>query len=109
MQLRIKGKKERAKALLDLVSNTSRCRMQQLVAYFGESSTQTCGICDACVKANQHKLENRIKALLTKPLLPALVADALPEVPKQQVASVIKAMLNRGDIITDDKGRLALP
>ena len=109
LQLRIKGKQERAKALLALVSNTSRCRMQQLVAYFGESSTQTCGICDSCVKAHQLKLENRIKALLTKPLLPALVADALPEVPKQQVASVIKAMLNRGDIITDDKGRLALP
>ena len=39
---------ERLKAVIEYASGKDKCRSQQLIEYFGETNTQTCGICDVC-------------------------------------------------------------
>ena len=46
----------RLQALLDFLSNSMQCRSQQLLAYFGETNSQRCGICDVCT----HKQKSNI-------------------------------------------------
>ena len=36
-------------------SNDDICRSRQLLAYFGETETQDCGICDICSRNNPSK------------------------------------------------------
>ena len=40
---------EKASAFLRYLKNVENCRSQQLAAYFGEQSSQKCGICDVCL------------------------------------------------------------
>jgi len=42
------AKQNRLRALLGFVHNTSSCREQQLLQYFGEQSSTPCGHCDVC-------------------------------------------------------------
>ncbi len=37
-------------AMLAYIDNNKRCRSQQLLAYFGESSKENCGKCDVCLR-----------------------------------------------------------
>jgi ATP-dependent DNA helicase RecQ len=45
----------RLRASLDYLGNTSDCRTRQLLAYFGETDYQNCGVCDVCVLARQQE------------------------------------------------------
>ncbi len=47
-------KTENLDHMLDYVNNRSVCRSKQLLAYFGETTKENCGICDICL-ANQGK------------------------------------------------------
>jgi len=44
---------KRVKALIDYVTNETKCRSQMLLEYFGEEKEQRCGICDYCLKRNK--------------------------------------------------------
>lgn len=47
-------------ALLDFIENSSICRSEQLLTYFGEHDLTECGICDVCIsKKNQKKKKNK--------------------------------------------------
>ncbi|MDH5397257.1 MAG: RecQ family ATP-dependent DNA helicase [Cyclobacteriaceae bacterium] len=46
---REKTEKLKAKAIIDYIENTHRCRSQILLEYFGEVNYTTCGICDTCI------------------------------------------------------------
>ncbi|WP_047789028.1 RecQ family ATP-dependent DNA helicase [Tenacibaculum mesophilum] len=46
----IKQKKQKNRDLLQFVENNSVCRSVQLLSYFGEHSSQSCGICDVCLQ-----------------------------------------------------------
>ena len=49
---------ERMISVTDYVTNSSKCRSQLLLAYFGEEEPQRCGICDACLERNKLELSN---------------------------------------------------
>jgi ATP-dependent DNA helicase RecQ len=44
---------ERVKAFISYAESHHRCRSQLLVAYFGETNTQRCGVCDYCLERNK--------------------------------------------------------
>lgn len=43
-----KAKKEKIDAVLNYVENDSKCRQQQLLEYFGETTVKACGKCSVC-------------------------------------------------------------
>ncbi|AVR46461.1 RecQ family ATP-dependent DNA helicase [Christiangramia fulva] len=43
------SKKEKIEAVLKYVANDTKCRQQQLLEYFGETSIRPCGKCSVCV------------------------------------------------------------
>lgn len=65
---------ERARAFLNYAEARHRCRSQMLVAYFGESDTTRCGVCDYCLERNKadvsdmefEEIYQSIKKLLQK-------------------------------------------
>lgn len=65
-------------AVISYIEDTSVCRSQQLLAYFGETGSARCGACDVCEALNSlgisnlefDRIQNDVKALLKKePLL----------------------------------------
>ncbi len=51
---RMEHELSKVKAIVDYVENDQRCRSQILLDYFGEVSYQNCGICDTCLKQQEH-------------------------------------------------------
>ena len=47
--------KSHAKGMLDYLDDVSTCRSQLLCAYFGESDTVSCGVCDTCTDRSLRK------------------------------------------------------
>ncbi len=52
-------KKKQVNAMLQYVANSDKCRSLQLVNYFGESNTETCGNCSVCkvARSTLHKTD----------------------------------------------------
>ncbi len=48
-------KLDKAKAVIKYMTNTKQCRSRLLLSYFNEYATETCGICDICLKTNADK------------------------------------------------------
>ena len=48
--------KEKVDALLDYTRSKVRCRSQILLAYFGETDSNRCGICDICLEKNKMEI-----------------------------------------------------
>ena len=58
-----KLKQQHVKAMLDYVENESVCKSMQLLAYFGEKNTETCGICSVCINFKKHKKPQDLKSI----------------------------------------------
>lgn len=63
---RKKDAEERAKAIINFVSNNEECRSVQLLRYFNEHKPKPCGMCDVCLSKTKTKavdyqnIENRL-------------------------------------------------
>jgi ATP-dependent DNA helicase RecQ len=65
---------ERARALMNYAETKHKCRSQMLIAYFGETDTKRCGICDYCLERNKadvnelefEKIQESVKTFLMK-------------------------------------------
>jgi ATP-dependent DNA helicase RecQ len=44
-----KLKHQQIEAVIDYINNDSQCKSKQLLAYFGETQTEDCGICSVCL------------------------------------------------------------
>ncbi len=69
---RIRHAKEHVESMLTYVHNTRVCRSRQLLEYFGETSSEDCGLCDVCMEKNKALTQGsvatakaRIKELLS--------------------------------------------
>ncbi len=105
---------KKMKAVLDYANNQTKCRSQQLVAYFGQKDALRCGECDVCRIRNEvevSKLEfdmilEAIKSLLkAKPLHFIFLVDSV-QYPSQKTIKVIQWLLDHGKITYDDDNRL---
>jgi ATP-dependent DNA helicase RecQ len=58
----------KSESVIKYVQNES-CRSMQLLNYFGEKNTQTCGICDVCLQRNKINLTDKKYELLSKQII----------------------------------------
>lgn len=72
---------KRVEWVLHYVTSVHKCRSEMLLAYFGETETIRCGICDVCIERN--KLE-------------------LSDLEFKNIAEQLKVALNKGAISLDD-------
>ncbi len=106
--------KKRLDAVEQYISNQTKCRSRQLVAYFGETESTRCGKCDVCLKRNKMELSalefdnilNCIKPLLqTKDTtIDELVIFA--HYPEEKIVKVIRWLLDNNKIILNNEKKL---
>ena len=102
-------KKEKVDRMLDYVQGDDRCRSRIILNYFGERTTEECGICDVCVRkkisadADYESLSHRILACLdtgshtSRNLIEKLQIDG------PIVLETLQAMLDDGAIRINSK------
>ncbi len=98
---------ERARSMLNYAETKNRCRSQMLVAYFGETNTERCGICDYCLERNKQDISDldldeislRIKTVLNNKSisLQELILHLRPS-SEEKSLKVIQWMLENGNI-----------
>jgi ATP-dependent DNA helicase RecQ len=102
---RKEAQRKRLEAMVHYLTSTTECRSKMLLAYFGETKAERCGICDVCLE--RHRLEitdaefethvGTVKDVLKKkPLsLQQLVAQ-LSHIREDKLIHVTRWMLDTG-------------
>jgi ATP-dependent DNA helicase RecQ len=109
LKMRKEGKKRRADAMIQLAENNVQCRMQQLVAYFNESTDRQCGLCDVCKKEKNSQLAGNIIALLKQDELSIeSISEKLPHTSPKKLGKLIKLLHDQGKIDISDAGVISL-
>jgi ATP-dependent DNA helicase RecQ len=119
MQLRYERAKKKAQAVARYMQHPHRCRTQLLLAYFGEHTQQTCGICDNCVAQQKKGISNEgmIAAYRNKVLeylrvndgmSPAMLVQYIKPIDEKVFANVLRAMLADDEIAYNSLGNLSL-
>lgn len=57
----LKQQQKKTKRLINFIKNDQVCRSQQLLAYFGESFNEPCGMCDVCFRNKRNNKNYNIK------------------------------------------------
>ena len=106
-KLRLAEAAKRLNALIGYTEDTRKCRSQVLLAYFGETNSKRCGLCDVCLERNKLGLNEqefeevitRIKPLLIKrpSSLEEVIAAAAP-IHEDKVLLVIRWLVDNGKI-----------
>ncbi|SDS14587.1 ATP-dependent DNA helicase RecQ [Formosa sp. Hel1_31_208] len=89
-------KRSQVNAVLDYIQNDSICRHQQLLDYFGESSTIKCGKCSVCLNV-QISEDHKATQIIQQQILNALNKEAmssrhLTEILKHDKDAILKAI-----------------
>ena len=101
---------KRSESMINYV-NADRCRNIQLLAYFGEISTEECGKCDVCLRKNRKK-DNNLE--LEKSLIKILkggnrnlseILVELPRIEEERILEIFRYLADEGLIsrTVDDK------
>ncbi len=99
-------------------AETRRCRNRQLLAYFGETESTPCGICDVCTGRNKstlpaemfETLERKIREVLRlEPLALPEILEAFALKRHETVAQVLNYLLDEGKLREDTEGRFFFP
>ncbi len=106
--------KKKLKAVLDYANNQTKCRSQQLVAYFGQKEAMRCGECDVCRLRNEVEVSKYEFDLILKDLKTLLKAEPTHFIflvdsvkhPSQKTIKVIQWLLDHEKIIYDADNRL---
>jgi len=104
---------ERANDVLNYATNTSKCRSQMILEYFGEKNTHPCGNCDICQQRDKPGLSSPEFELITEKLKSLLGEDhlLLEEIIKsvsfdeENVIKVFRWLVENEEILKDDKYR----
>jgi ATP-dependent DNA helicase RecQ len=110
---RRKEYEHRLQAILNYIGNNHDCRTVQLCAYFGESDTERCGICDVCLDRNKTKLNDRRFDMIRQQIIDTLSKEAhsLPYLtqvlglPEEDSLQVIRFMIDHQEL-REEKGKL---
>ena len=62
----IQQKKTKIEQLITFIQNDKICRSQQLLNYFGESTSEVCGICDVCIGDKSKNSKNISEEIITE-------------------------------------------
>ncbi|MDR0660978.1 MAG: RecQ family ATP-dependent DNA helicase [Prevotellaceae bacterium] len=105
---------ERIAQMLEYSSSTSKCRSQLLLAYFGETATYRCGICDVCKERNEIGLSTYEFDLILDEIKKALHERTLKlnelvdnvQQKTDKTIKVIRWLLDNGKLIQQENGVL---
>lgn len=87
------------------------CRSKMLLAYFGETDSRPCGVCDVCLERKKQALstalfeqiKNKMKEALTgKPDTLKNVLALFPSSQKEEVANTLEYLLDEGYLIEEE-------
>ncbi|WP_367328602.1 ATP-dependent DNA helicase RecQ [Lentimicrobium sp.] len=103
---------ERLGAVIDYATTMNRCRSQMLIAYFGQSDSRRCGICDVCLernKANLSELEFNNILEVIKPMLKEApcslkeLTDACSRISEEKVINAVTWLTDNDkiDVLSD--------
>jgi len=108
---RHKIKADNLDSMLAYVQNNRSCRSVQLLEYFGEKSTENCGICDVCKdgtfldKRNIDSIRSEILELLKAREMSSRELISQISVEEPVVLNVIRALLEEGRIHLNSKNQ----
>ncbi|NLJ82360.1 MAG: RecQ family ATP-dependent DNA helicase [Bacteroidales bacterium] len=106
--------KEKTDAVIQYVTNQTKCRSSQLVAYFGETESIRCGKCDICLKRNKIELSalefdnilDVIKPLLQKNETSVEELVNYARYPEEKIVKVVRWLLDNDKIIQTPEKKL---
>ena len=101
--------------MLHYAANTTRCRSQVLLEYFGEENTQPCGHCDVCLRKKElnlgyHEFDQIHEQIRTRLESSEMSTETLVDGlswPENKVVKVVEWLMDNGRITTSSEGRLA--
>jgi ATP-dependent DNA helicase RecQ len=102
---------DKLRSMYNYVKNDRLCRSIQLVEYFGEYSDDRCGVCDVCMDAvspgaAKNIMEDIRQQLARSPKTLIGLTKSLVSHEPEQVARRVQEMLDHGEIVYDELGRL---
>ena len=94
-------------------NNAKICRSQQLLAYFGETNSTPCGICDVCIGQDHsnkrgHKTKQQILMLLSSGPYTSRKIQQLLGSESDMVLIALQELLEERSIKLDDKNQYYL-
>jgi len=111
--------KERALKRMEWVihyaASTHKCRSEMLLAYFGETETIRCGICDVCIERNKLELSDlefknvseQLKAFLQKePLSLSDLVHKVTQVREDKILKTVQWLIDNGKISPNEDNLL---
>ena len=106
----------RVKSILDYAQEEINCRSQVLLSYFGEKNTQPCGQCDICLKNKENAVSDDEFSAITRRIRemleaePSIITSLVRKsgIKEQKIVKVIRFLLDDGQLVEDDFGRLML-
>ena len=101
---------EKINAMIAYATNTTKCRSQQLVEYFGQKESSRCGECDVCRSRNKldmskYEFDNivdKIKTLLKKESMPLKALVEAVKTDEEKTVKVIDWLFETGKIVYDN-------
>lgn len=109
---------ERIAAMMRYVRETRKCRSQYIAAYFGDTTSQPCGICDNCLNNKQSnnltaeefkQIHQRIIEIAA--LAPVSINQLLQQlstIRKEKAWQVIHFLQAENKISVDEKGWISI-
>ncbi len=104
-------KRHQIGAMIEYATDQIHCRQQQLLAYFGEFNTQSCGQCDVCRKRKKLNLSdvqyqevvNEIKENLVREPMPIkLLVNNLASTEEETALKTVKWLVDAGRLTQSD-------
>ena len=88
---------KRLDSVLNFVENTTTCRSQLLLNYFGETHSKTCENCDVCRKVNSLEMKRKEKETILQEIIKhkhlshkEIIAVASEQFPEKKVIEVLR-------------------
>jgi ATP-dependent DNA helicase RecQ len=115
IESRKKNDTEKCEQMIHYVKQKERCRSVLLLEYFGESGAKDCGVCDLCLQKKKVQANHENYTKFHSPILSAIgeeqmeinqVVQKIDIKSKNAILSVIREMVDSGEIIYTEQGRL---
>ncbi|ELR72324.1 ATP-dependent DNA helicase, RecQ family [Fulvivirga imtechensis AK7] len=108
--------KQKMEAIIAYVTHEKACRTRLILDYFGETSYDSCGICDVCVSLKHNKKDHDIDQyhlqarhlLGEQPLTMEELMDNINPKNRDAFLEVMREMVDAGEVSYDDQWRLVL-
>lgn len=116
LKKRKKQFEERVKAMSEFIENKLTCRSVIIGNYFGDTTIETCGICDNCLESKKRKMQTEeffeINSAIERKISVSAVSlselQAALSYPKDKVKEVIQFLISEEKVLVSSSGKISL-